>query len=82
LFARFDFHELSSGTFQLPGFILSNPLLLAYPGVALAGAPDQITELATSYNLIQRATPRTGRPPVEAATAHRWGMAVTVPAAT
>jgi hypothetical protein len=61
---------------------LTNPLLLAYPSVALAGAPDQITELATSYNLIPRATPRTGRPPVEAATAHRWGMAVTVPAAT
>ena len=31
---------------------LSNPLLLAYPSICLAGAPDQITELQTSYNLI------------------------------
>jgi hypothetical protein len=31
---------------------LSNPLLLAYPSICLAGAPDHITELQTSYNLI------------------------------
>jgi hypothetical protein len=33
---------------------LSNPLLMAYPSICLAGAPDQCKELATSYTLIPR----------------------------
>jgi hypothetical protein len=31
---------------------LSNLLLLAYPSICLAGAPDQCTEFSTSYTLI------------------------------
>ena len=54
LFARFNFHQLCSGTFHLPGLFFTNPLLLAYPSMCLAGAPDQCTELAKSYNLIPR----------------------------
>jgi hypothetical protein len=54
IFARFNFHELSSGLFQLFVLFWQNPLLLACPSVALAGARHQSTELATGFNLIPR----------------------------
>jgi hypothetical protein len=57
LFARCNFHELCSGLFQLSVLFLRNPLLLACPYLALAGALDQSTQLATSFHLIPRCDP-------------------------
>jgi hypothetical protein len=83
-FARFNFHELCSGLFQLPAFILEKPGAGHLPKRCLvhAGARDESSEPATSFNLMPVATPRTARPPVAAATVPRWGFAEDVPGST